>query len=156
MGRPVVQPAVWAVVVAVDVAGDASSGVVEGLVLVEPDLPLFEFPKPGLDEGLGFGVAVAAAAVFNPELGEPCAEAAGGEGGAVIAPEDELAGLDPVRLGCLFDDGDRFVGAAAQLEKRASLKRVVLRQTRWIFGVAGFGICELVLVGMAPPFRGMS
>ena len=59
------------VVVAVDVAADPASGVVEGLVFVQPDLPFFEFPEPALDEGLGFGVAVAAAAVADPELGEP-------------------------------------------------------------------------------------
>jgi hypothetical protein len=47
-------------------------------------LSLFEFPEPGLDEGLAFGVAVAAAAVLDPERCEPGAEAAGGEGGAVV------------------------------------------------------------------------
>jgi hypothetical protein len=35
------------VVVAVDVAADPTSRVVEGLVLVEPYLPFFEFPEPG-------------------------------------------------------------------------------------------------------------
>jgi len=32
------------VVVAVDVAADPGSGVVEGLVFVQPHLPFFEFP----------------------------------------------------------------------------------------------------------------
>ena len=41
------------VVVAVDVAADPASGVVERLVFVQPDLPFFEFPEPGLDERLG-------------------------------------------------------------------------------------------------------
>ena len=63
-----------------------------------------------------FGVAVAAAAVADPELAEPAAEAAGGEGRAVVAAEGELARLDPVHRRGPFDDGDRFVGAAAQLE----------------------------------------
>jgi hypothetical protein len=104
------------VVVAVDVAADAASGVVEGLVLVQPHLPLFEFPEPALDEGLRLGVAVAAAAVREPELGKLRLEAAGGEGGAVIGAERELARLDPVRGDGAPDDCDRFVGAAAQLE----------------------------------------
>ncbi len=62
------------------------------------------------------GVAVAAAAVLDPELAESRAEAAGGEGRAVVAPEHELARLDPVQGGRLFDDRDRLVGAAAQLQ----------------------------------------
>jgi len=78
------------VVVAADVAADPSSGLVERLVLVQPHLPFFEFPEPALDEGLRFGVAVAAAAVADAELGEPAAEAAGGEGRAVVAAERQL------------------------------------------------------------------
>ena len=50
-------------VVAVDVAADPGSGVVEVLVLVQPHLPFFEFPEPGFDEGLALGVAIAASAV---------------------------------------------------------------------------------------------
>ena len=111
-------------VVAVDVAADPAAGLVEGLVFVQPHLPLFEFPEPGLDEGLALGVAVAAAAVADPELGEPGAEAAGGEGRAVVAAERELAGLDRVHRGCAFDDRDRFVGAAAQLSCQATISRV--------------------------------
>src|SRR5439155_17208091 len=42
---------------------------------VQPHLPFFEFPEPALDEGLALGVAVAAAAVLDPELAEPGAEA---------------------------------------------------------------------------------
>src|SRR5439155_12828037 len=114
-----VEPAVRAVVVAVDVAADASAGVVEGLVLVQPHLPFFEFPDPALDEGLRLGVAVAAAAVVDAELAEPCAEAAGGEGGAVVAPERELARLDRVGRDRSFDERDRLVCTAAQLEPPA-------------------------------------
>ena len=65
-------------------AADAASGVVERLVLVQPHLPFFEFPEPALDEGLALGVAVAAAAVADAEIGEPRPEAASGEGGAVL------------------------------------------------------------------------
>ena len=95
-----------AVVVAFDVAADPSAGVVEGLVFVQPHLPFFEFPEPAFDEGLALGVAVAAAAVTDPELAEPGAEAAGGEGRAVVASERELTGLDPVHRRCAFDDRD--------------------------------------------------
>lgn len=56
IGRPGVQARVGPVVVAVDVAADPASGVVEGFVFVQPHLPLFEFPEPALDEGLRFGV----------------------------------------------------------------------------------------------------
>jgi hypothetical protein len=76
-GCPVVQARVEPVVVAVDVATDPAAGIVEGLVLVEPDLSFFQLPEPGLDEGLAFGVAVAAAAVADPERGKLGAEAAG-------------------------------------------------------------------------------
>ena len=68
------------VVVAVDVAADPLSCVVEGLVLVQPHLPFFEFSEPALDEGLRFGVALTAAAVADAKLPELCPEAASGEG----------------------------------------------------------------------------
>ena len=63
-----------------------------------------------------WGVAVAAASMPDAEPGEPAAEAAGGEGRAVVRAEHELARLDAVQRDGTFDDGDRFVGAAAQLE----------------------------------------
>jgi hypothetical protein len=62
------------------------------------------------------GVAVAAAAMPDPELREPGPETAGGEGGAVVAAERELARLNAVELDGAFDHGDRFGGAAAQLQ----------------------------------------
>src|SRR5712691_8566827 len=104
------------VVVAVDVGADPASGVVEGLVLVQPHLPFLEFPEPALDEGLALGVAGAAASVPDPKLAEPRSEAAGGEGGAVVAPEGELARFDAVQRDGTFDNSDRLVGAAAQAE----------------------------------------
>ena len=84
------------------------------LAPVEDELPLGEVPTTvisrtcqdtgALDEGLRFGVAVAAAAMADPELAESGAEAAGGEGRAVVAAERELARLDPVHGGGAFDD----------------------------------------------------
>ena len=68
------------------------------------------------DERLRLGVAVAAAAMPDPELGELLPEATGGERGAVVGAEGELARLDRVRGRGSFDEGDRFVGAAAQLQ----------------------------------------
>jgi hypothetical protein len=62
------------------------------------------------------GVAVAAAAVDDPEIAEAGAEAAGREGRPVVGAEHELARLDPGQSRGSFDDRDRFVGAAAQLE----------------------------------------
>ena len=90
---------------------------------VQPHLPFFEFPEPALDEGLALGVAVAAAAVADPELGELRAEAAGGEGRAVVAAEDELAGLDPVHGGGLVDE-------RRSLRRRGSGARAARRRSR--------------------------
>jgi hypothetical protein len=67
---------------------------VDSLVLVQPHLPFLELPEPALSEGLRLGVAVAAAPVPDPEFGDPCLEAAGGEGRAVVAPERQLGLLD--------------------------------------------------------------
>ena len=62
----------------------AARGLVEGLELFAPDAALLEFGEPGLDEGLALGVAVAAAAVGDPVLGQPGAEGARGQRGAVV------------------------------------------------------------------------
>jgi len=85
---------VGSVVVGVDVLADLLSRLVEGLELGAPDEPLLELPEPALDEGLGFGVAVAAAAVGGSELGEPGPEPAAGERRPVVGAEDERAGGD--------------------------------------------------------------
>ena len=53
--------------VEIDVGADGGAGLVEGLVLGAPDLAALEQRKPRLDEGLAFGVAVAAAAVGDAE-----------------------------------------------------------------------------------------
>ena len=65
--------------VVVDVGADRGSGLVEGLEFLAPDAALLELGEPGLDEGLALGVAVAAAAVDDPELAEAAAERAAGE-----------------------------------------------------------------------------
>src|SRR3954468_4218694 len=57
--------------------------------------------------------------MLDPELAEAGAEAASGEGGAVVGAEHGLARLHPVGGGGAVDDRDRFVGAAAQLEAPA-------------------------------------
>lgn len=105
--------------VALDVAADALAGVVEGFVFVQPDLSLFEFPEPAFDEGLGFGVAVAAAAMRDPEPGQALLEASGGEGGAVVRAERELTGFDPVNRGRVVPAGSpRRRGSAARAPSR--------------------------------------
>jgi len=55
------------VVVVVDVGGDHLPGLVERFELVAPDAALLEVAKPGLDERLALGVAVAAAAVADTD-----------------------------------------------------------------------------------------
>ena len=77
---------------------------------------LFEFPEPALDEGLRLGVAVAAAAMADAELGEPLPEAAGGERRAIVAAERELAGLDRVGGRRPEDQLLRFDRSAAELQ----------------------------------------
>jgi hypothetical protein len=73
------QPAVRSVVVAVDVGAVRGAGFVEGLELLAPDAALLELGEPGLDEGLALGVAVAAAAVGDPQFAQAGAERAAGE-----------------------------------------------------------------------------
>jgi hypothetical protein len=80
----VCQPLVGPVVVAVDVGADDGAGFVEGLELLVPDAALLELAEPGLDECLALGIAVAAAPVDDPVLGQPGAERAAGERGAVV------------------------------------------------------------------------
>src|SRR5262249_30536719 len=80
--------------------------------------PVVWVSRAGSREGLALGVAVAAAAMADPELGEFLLEAAGGEGGAVVAAGRRLAPLDRVHERGACDDRDRFVGAAPELELR--------------------------------------
>jgi hypothetical protein len=54
-------------------------GLVERLELFAQDAALLELGEPGLDEGLALGLAVAAAAVDDPVLGDASAERAAGE-----------------------------------------------------------------------------
>jgi hypothetical protein len=67
------------VVVTVDVGADRGAGLLEGLELFAPDAAQLELGEPGLDERLALGVAVAAAAMRDPELCEPGPEGARGE-----------------------------------------------------------------------------
>jgi hypothetical protein len=73
-------------VVALDVGADRLSGLVEGLELRAPDEALLELSEPRLDERLRLGVAVAAAAVGDPEPRQDLLEVPRGEGGAIIGP----------------------------------------------------------------------
>ncbi len=68
--RAVGQPLVGPVVVGVDVAADCLAGLIERLELLAPDAALLELRKPGLDERLRLGVAVAAAAMRDPVFGQ--------------------------------------------------------------------------------------
>ena len=56
------------VVVALDVGADRGPRLVARLELLAPNQALVELRKPRLDERLRLGVAVAAAAVGNPEF----------------------------------------------------------------------------------------
>jgi hypothetical protein len=51
------------VVVVGDVGGDVLSGLVDGFPFGSPGDPFLELAEPGLDERLGFEVAVAATAM---------------------------------------------------------------------------------------------
>src|SRR5262249_58885419 len=76
--------------------------------------PVVWVSRAGSREGLALGVAVAAAAVADPELGELLLEAAGGEGGAVVAAGRRLAPLDRVHQRGAGGDRRRLLGAAPQ------------------------------------------
>ena len=65
---------------------------------------------------LAFGVAVAAAAVHDAELGQAGAERAAGERGAVVGAERQLARPDAALEDGGVDHGCGFLGAAADLQ----------------------------------------
>lgn len=102
-----------AVVIAGDVVGDLRSGLVDGFPFGSPGAASFELAEPGLDEGLGFGVAVAAASMSDASCGEVPAESSAGELSAVVGPERQPARLDPAFKHGLFDARDGFFGPAA-------------------------------------------
>ena len=77
-------------VVAVDVVGDLLSRLLERLELGAPAEPLLQLSEPAFDECLRFGVAVAAAPP-DSMFGEPGAEAAAGEGRAIVAAEGSVS-----------------------------------------------------------------
>ena len=111
-------------VVAVDVAADRRTGVVERLELRAPDEPLLQLPEPGFDEGLALGVAVAAAPVGDPELCERRLEAPAGEGAAVVGAERQRVTLDSVRRDRLLDERDRFVVRQRSSSDQPTISRV--------------------------------
>lgn len=75
-GVAVTQPRVRPVAVGLDVGADRRPRIVESLELRAPDEALLQLREPGLDEGLGLGVAIAAAAVGDLQLLQVRAEAA--------------------------------------------------------------------------------
>ena len=81
-------------VVGLDVGADHLPCLVEGLELVQPDAAFFELAEPALDERLGLRVAVATAAVRDPEPGEDELEGSSGERRAVVGAERERPGPD--------------------------------------------------------------
>src|SRR3954449_5059555 len=90
--RAVVQPRVRPVVVVDLLGADHLPGLLEGLELVAPDAAFLELAEPALDEGLALGVAVAAAAMRDPEARQDPLERTGGEGRAVVGSERQAAG----------------------------------------------------------------
>ena len=54
-------------VVGVDEVTDVVAGVFDGFGFGAPSLVLLDLSEPGLDEGLGLGVSIAASAVADPE-----------------------------------------------------------------------------------------
>jgi len=104
-------------VVALNVGADAEAGVVEGLVFRAPDLAAFEPAEPALDERLGLGVAVAAAAVGDLQLLQARAKASARVGGPVVGAQGQRVALDAVRGEARFDDGEGLLPAAAQVQR---------------------------------------
>ena len=80
------------------------AGFIEGLEFSAPDAALLELSEPRLDERLTFGIAVAAAAVRDPLLGERGAERAAGERGAVVGAERQVVRPDAVLADGGVDD----------------------------------------------------
>ena len=70
-------------------------------------------------KALRLGVAVAAAPMRDAVLGEPGAEAAAGEGRAVVGSERQVAGSDAAAGDGVVDERGRLLAAAAQLERPA-------------------------------------
>ena len=120
--RSVAEAGVRSLVVAVDVLGDLLSRLFERLEFGAPDEPLLQLPEPAFDEGLRFGIAVAATPMRDAVLGEPGAEATAGEGRAVVGTECQRARLDAADGHGAVDERRRFFRAAAQLERALGRK----------------------------------
>jgi hypothetical protein len=115
----VAEPGVGSVVVVLDVLADLGPCVLDGLPLGAPGAALLELSEPGLDERLGLGVAVAAAAVGDTTGGQVTAEVAAGELAAVVRPEGQSTRPDTAGEDGGLDAADGLVVAAAQLERPA-------------------------------------
>src|SRR6266516_2755903 len=81
--------------------------------------PLLQLSEPAFDECLRFGVAVAAAPP-DSMFGEPGAEAAAGEGRAIVGAERQRCRLDSTCGDGGVDECRRCLAAAAQLERPAN------------------------------------
>src|SRR3954449_10005104 len=131
------------VVVVDHVAADHLPGLVEGLELFAPDAAFLELAEPGLDEGLALGVAVAAAAMGDPEADQDGLEGAGSERRAVVGTKRQAARRDAALGRGALDQADRFLGSAAGLEvpgddlacaavdRGHQIDPAVRRPTRW-------------------------
>jgi hypothetical protein len=81
--------------VGVDVCGDLLSRLVQRLPLRSPGQAFLELSEPGLDEGLGLWIAVAAPSVGDPAGRQVAAEVAGGELAALSVPSVSRPGWTP-------------------------------------------------------------
>jgi hypothetical protein len=82
------------------------------------------FEKPGLDERLALGIAIAAAAMGDRELAQPGAERPAGERGGVVAAQRERSRRHAAIGDCVIDDADRLLRTAANIEGRSRISRV--------------------------------
>ena len=109
--------------VAVDVSADLLARLVERLELLAPDAALLELGEPALDERLALGVAVAAAAVRDAELGQAGAERAAGERGAVVGASVS----SPNRMPRSATAASMIVLASAARQRISSAQPVISR-----------------------------
>src|SRR5215210_8270604 len=103
-------------VVVRDVVADRLPSLVERLELLAPDAAFLELAEPGLDERLALGIAVAAAAMRDPQVREDGLERACGERRAVVGAERQRPGRDAAFGDRVLDQGDALLGAAPELE----------------------------------------
>src|SRR5215203_6500921 len=118
-------------VVVRDVVADRLPSLVERLELLAPDAAFLELAEPGLDERLALGIAVAAAAMRDPQVRQGGLERACGERRAIVGAERQRAGRDGALGGRPFDQRDRLGRAAAGLQMPCGdLARAAVDRTR--------------------------